>query len=146
MKCGLDLLRRGLLAVLAALLPFASAAQGLAPGEARAVRSVIEAQLDAFQRDDAPGAFSYAAPGIRSAFGTAESFIEMVRSSYPVVYRPRSVHFEAPVLIEGEVVQTVRMTDAEGRAWLAVYPMERQPDGGWKINGCRLGRLPGLGV
>ena len=140
------LLRHTLWAVLAALLPFTAAAQGLAPDDARAVRTIIEAQLDAFQRDDAPRAFSYAAEGIRSTFGTAESFIEMVRRSYPVVYRPKSVQFEAPVSIEGEVVQPVRMTDSEGRAWLAVYPMQRQPDGAWKINGCRLGRLPGLGV
>ena len=140
------LLRRTLLAVLAALLPFATAAQGLAPDEARAVRAIIEAQLDAFQRDDAPRAFSYAADGIRTTFGTAESFIEMVRRAYPVVYRPKSVQFEAPVFVEGELVQPVRMTDAEGRAWLALYPMQRLPDGGWKINGCQLGRLPGLGV
>lgn len=143
MKRCFDLLRRTLWIALAALVSFAAVAEDLAPGDARAVRAVIEAQLDAFRRDDAPRAFSYAAAGIREAFGTAESFSEMVRRSYPVVYRPKSVQFEAPVLVEGEVVQAVRMTDAEGRAWLAVYPMQRQPDGGWRINGCQLGRLPG---
>lgn len=143
MRRCFDLLRRTLWIALAALVSFAAVAEDLAPGDARAVRAVIEAQLDAFRRDDAPRAFSYAAAGIREAFGTAESFSEMVRRSYPVVYRPKSVQFEAPVLVEGEVVQAVRMTDAEGRAWLAVYPMQRQPDGGWRINGCQLGRLPG---
>lgn len=146
MRYRLGLLRVARWAVVAALLPFSAAAQGLAPDDARALRTIIEEQLDAFQRDDAPRAFSYAAEGIRANFGTAESFIEMVRRSYPVVYRPQSVQFEEPMTIEGEVVQPVRMTDAQGRAWLAVYPMQRQPDGGWKINGCRLGRLPSLGV
>jgi hypothetical protein len=35
------------------------------------------------------------------------------------------------------------MTDAEGHPWLVVYPMERQPDGTWRINGCEIGQLPG---
>jgi hypothetical protein len=129
--------------VLAALVSFAAWPEDLAPRDARAVRAIIEAQLDAFRKDDATRAFSYAAAGIRENFGTAESFIEMVRRSYPVVYRPSSVLFDPPVLVEGEVVQPVRMTDADGRAWLAVYPMQRLPDGGWRINGCRLGRLAG---
>lgn len=139
----LGLLRNTLWLALAALVSFTAAADDLAPADARAVREVIEAQLDALRQDDARRAFSYAAAGIREAFGTPESFIEMVRRSYPVVYRPRSVQFEKPLLVEGEVVQPVRMTDAEGRAWIAVYPMQRQPDGGWRINGCQLGKLPG---
>ncbi len=125
-----------------ALTPLvASAQEPLSAADARAVREVIEAQLDAFQRDDAVRAFSYATAGIRETFRTPELFVEMVRTSYAVVYRPKSVRFDAPVAIEGEIVQPVRMTDADGRAWLALYPMQRQPDGGWRINGCRLLRL-----
>ncbi len=60
--------------------------------------------------------------------------------------RPKTVQFEKPVVIEGEVVQPVRMTDVEGRAWVALYPMQRQADGGWRINGCQLARLPGREV
>lgn len=60
-----------------------------------------------------------------------------------MVYRPRSVQFEAPVVVDGEVVQAVRMTDAEGRAWIALYPMQKQPDGNWRTNGCQLGRVAG---
>jgi len=26
--------------------------------------------------------------------------------------------------------------------WLALYPMEKQSDGSWRINGCQLARLP----
>ena len=107
------------------------------------MREVIEAQLDAFKKDDAARAFSLATAAIRERFGSADNFLEMVRTSYAVVYRPRSVLFEAPVLIDGEVVQPVRMTDAEGRGWIALYPMQRQPDGSWRTNGCQLGRLAG---
>lgn len=125
-----------------ALAPAALFAQEISPADVRAVREVIEAQLDAFRHDDAARAFAYAAPGIRETFGTAEHFMAMVRGEYAVVYRPRSVIFEAPVMSGGELVQPVRMTDAEGRAWIALYPMQKQPDGTWRVNGCQLGRLP----
>ena len=123
-----------LFALLLAPLP-AAADDAVPPEDARAVREVIEAQLDAFQRDDAPRAFELATPGIRKTFGTPENFLEMVRHSYAVVYRPRSVVFEAPLLVDGQLLQPVRFSDGDGHGWIAVYPMQRQPDGSWKING-----------
>jgi len=66
----------------------------------------------------------------------------MVRSAYAVVYRPRSVQFEKLEIVDGEVFQPARLTDAQGQAWLALYSMERQPDGAWRISGCQLARLP----
>jgi len=127
------------------LLPVMAGAQApaVSPADARAVRAVIEAQLDAFRHDDAARAFSYAAPGIRETFRTAENFMEMVRTQYAVVYRPSRVEFEEPLLFNGDLAQPVRFTDAEGRLWLAIYPMQRAPDGGWSINGCFLDRLGG---
>jgi len=131
-------------AMLLAVVPHLTPAQdAVPPEEARAVRAVIEAQLDAFRRDDAARAFSLATPGIRATFGDAETFMNMVRRSYAVVYRPSSVAFDAPLFIHGELVQPVRLTDAEGRAWLAIYPMQRQPDGSWRTNGCVLERFAG---
>jgi hypothetical protein len=104
---------------------------------------VITEQLDAFARDDAPRAFSLATPAIRARFGTPEAFLDMVRTDYAAVYRPRSVEFDESVVIEGEVMQPVRMIDAHGAAWIALYPMERQADGTWRINGCQLARITG---
>jgi hypothetical protein len=132
-----------LLAALALLLPIAAGSQELSTEDARAVRAVIEAQLDAFQRDDADRAFSYAAPSIRATFGTAETFMEMVRTQYPAVYRPRSVAFEKPVISEGQVVQPVRFTDSDGHAWGALYPMWKDASGMWRVNGCYLTRIAG---
>lgn len=129
---------------LLALVPLIASAQGaVSPADAKAVRAVIEAQLDAFRRDDAARAFSLATPGIRETFGSAENFLAMVRASYAVVYRPKSVLFETPQLIDGELLQPVRLTDAEGRGWIAIYPMQRQPDGSWRTNGCQLARVAG---
>jgi hypothetical protein len=137
------LLRRRLAACLLAVAPLCALAQAIAPEDARAVRAVIQAQLDAFQKDDAERAFALATPGIRETFGDAGTFLEMVKRSYAVVYRPKSVQFEEPVLVEGELVQPVSLTDADGRAWIAIYPMHKQPDGSWRTNGCQLARHAG---
>ena len=118
-------------------------AQELSKDDALAIRTVVTEQLDAFRRDDVERAFSLATSGIQAKFGSPEAFMEMVRTGYPVVYRPGSVHFAEPEILEGIVVQPVRMTDDEGRAWIAVYPMQRQPEGGWRIDGCELARLQG---
>jgi hypothetical protein len=48
-----------------------------------------------------------------------------------------------PEIVDGQVVQPVRMTDADGRTWLAIYPMQREA-GGWRTNGCLLHPLPGV--
>lgn len=118
-------------------------APAISPADASAVRAVIQAQLDAFRRDDAARAFSYAAPGIQATFGSAENFMAMVRTQYAVVYRPASVQFESLLLSEGDVVQAVRFTDADGQAWLALYPMQRDASGTWRIGGCYLQRAAG---
>ena len=141
-------MRRGLIAtvlvlvLVLALAPALAGAQAISDADARAVRSVIEAQLDAFKRDDAKRAFSYATAGIQDSFGSAERFMAMVREQYAVVYRPRSVSFEAPLMAGGDLVQPVHLTDGDGHAWLAIYPMAKQPDGTWRINGCHLAPLP----
>jgi Domain of unknown function (DUF4864) len=121
----------------------ASSAADVSTADANAIRAVISEQLDAFARDDGPRAFALATSGIRERFGSPEIFMDMVRTSYPVVYRPKSVEFEKAVVVDGEVIQPVRMTDADGESWIAFYPMQRRPDGRWRINGCQLERLRG---
>ena len=111
---------------------------GVPSTDARQVRAVIQGQLEAFAADDAKRAFSYASPAIREMFGTPERFIDMVRASYPMVYRPASVTFFEPEMVEGELFQKVRMTDSSGAVWLAIYRMQRQSDKSWRINGCEV--------
>ncbi|MFT3954024.1 MAG: DUF4864 domain-containing protein [Piscinibacter sp.] len=132
---------RSLLRALAALALAASFAAQAAPvskAEAKRIRGVIQAQLDAFARDDARSAFAYAAPGIRKMFGTPERFLAMVREGYPVVYRPASVGFLAPEANGATVIQAVEMADRDGTLWVAVYQLERQRGGAWRITSCEL--------
>ena len=131
--------------LLCALLLFAASVSvaEVSKEDAAAIRKVISDQIDAFARDDGPRAFSLATAGIRAQFGTPEVFMDMVRSQYAVVYRPKTVQFQAPEIVDGQVVQPVRMTDSAGQVWLAIYPMLREA-GGWRTNGCLLHRLAGM--
>ncbi|MFB2920530.1 DUF4864 domain-containing protein [Aerosakkonema funiforme] len=102
------------------------------------IRCVVESQLQAFQNDDAVTAFSFASPAIQSTFQDPEKFMEMVRNHYQPVYRPRSVIFDDLALVNGDLAQAVLLLDRNGVPIRALYLMENQPDGGWKINGCYL--------
>ena len=102
------------------------------------MRQVIEAQLDAFAADDGIAAFSFASPGIRRQFGSPDHFLAMVRQAYPAVYRPASVSFLAPREAAGAIYQPVRLIDDSRRPWVALYRMQRQADGTWRIDGCEL--------
>ena len=102
------------------------------------VQAVVQAQLKAFAADDAALAFSYATPRIRKMFGNADTFLAMVRSSYPMVYRPASTSFFQPEKLDGAWVQRVQMSDAQGALWQATYSLELQRNGSWRINGCEV--------
>jgi hypothetical protein len=128
--------RRSFLIACAAGLGASARAQPVTLGETAAMRAIVQAQLDAFAADDAKRAFSHAAPAIREMFATPDRFLAMVRSGYPVVYRPARVTFLHPLRIEGRWVQGVHLTDAAGDLWLATYRLERQPDESWRISGC----------
>ena len=132
------------LSVIVALLFFAfpAVAQNLpsSVGEAdrQAIRMVIEEQLGAFQRDDANAAFAQASPNIQEIFQTPEQFMRMVRTGYQSVYRPQQVEFRDIVEVDGAPVQRVFIIGPDGAPIMALYPMERQADGSWKIGGCYL--------
>jgi hypothetical protein len=106
--------------------------------ERAAVRALIQGQLDAFASDDGAKAYGFAAPSIRKIFPDEATFLAMVRESYAVVYRHKDVQFgELSDHGEGRI-QAVRFTDEAGDTWLALYTLEKQPDGSWLIAGCAL--------
>jgi len=103
-----------------------------------AIVAAIQGQLTAFRAGNGPAAFAHASPTIKQMFGTMENFMAMVQSAYPAVYRARNVEFRDTLTTSGDVVQRVRLVGPDGRAVIAAYQMEKQPDGSWRINGCSL--------
>jgi uncharacterized protein DUF4864 len=131
-----DLLRALLFS--AALITPAAAQPAITPGDLTEIRAVINRQIDAFRRDDAPGAFALVSPAVQQSFGTPERFLDVVRAAYRPVYRPASIQFLEPVVFGADAVQPVQLTDRAGEVWLAYYAMQRQKDGSWRASGCHL--------
>ena len=118
-----------------ALLTFAMPARA---DDIANAQSVIRAQEQAFGRGDAAAAWSYAAPTIKQRFPQADIFMTMVQNSYAPVWRHKSFEF-GEARVEGKwVAQRVHIVDGDGEAWEAMYTLEQDADGSFKITGCSL--------
>jgi len=113
-------------------------------GDGSAIQSVISNQIAAFRAGDSTRAYSYASPGIQRMFPSPGIFMQMVEQGYEPVFRPRSFAFIDQSLGGDEAVQFVDVVGPDGAAWIAMYTLERQTGGDWKITGCQL--KPGVGA
>jgi hypothetical protein len=108
------------------------------------IQSVIADQLDAFGKDDDTRAYDHASDMIKQLFPSKSIFMEMVRTGYPPVYRAKSWSFAEPTTTETGISQIVKLTDEQGRIWNALYTLERDSTGQWKITGCRILKSEGM--
>lgn len=122
-------------------LSLAMAGPAAADDDVAQARDVIERQLEAFSRDAWAEAFAFAGPGVRNQFQTPERFAEMVRRGYPMVWRPDSVRFLDAETRGAYQVQRLRVTDADGDAYLLRYYLQ-QIDGVWRIEGVDFDKEP----
>lgn len=142
-------------ALMAAALALGLMAALFAPREGRAdallvqaapdaaITTVIDTQLSAFRAGDRQRAYAQAAPFIQKKFPNAGIFMEMVSRGYTPLIAPKATDFLPPEpLGDGRVRQPMALLDSKGQGWIAHYLMERQPDGSWKIAGCRLEKAP----
>jgi hypothetical protein len=131
-------------ALLLLLAAPAHAEDGVSRTDQNAIQGVIASQMDAFRHDDGTKAFSFATPQLQTMFGSPASFMGLVRRAYQPVYRPRSYHF-GDAHTEGDaVIQEVALIGPDGLPHLALYTMEHEPDGNWKIAACQLLERPTL--
>jgi len=110
----------------------------LSAADWKAIRQVIGDQVRALKAGDAVKAFSFASPGIREQFGTPENFLLMVRTTYGALIAARYTEFLEGAVIDGNVIQPLRLIAPDNTVQVALYTMEKQKDGGWKISGCVL--------
>jgi Domain of unknown function (DUF4864) len=120
-----------------AFLGFGLFAPAQAAPDKDVIKSVIESQLNAFASDDGAKAYSYAAPIVQNAFPTVDIFMTMVTKGYPPVYRNTNRIF-GDVFEDGlgRPAMRVVLTGQDGKRYEAIYSMEQQADGTWKIAGC----------
>lgn len=134
-----------LLATLLALA-FAQRAHAAAPpgdstlpaAEWDAIKQVVGDQVRALKAGDGATAYSYAAPGIRAQFETPDIFLAMVRAAYGALIAARYTEFLDGAVIAGRVIQPLRLIAPDNTVLVALYTMEKQRDGRWRIAGCVL--------
>src|ERR1700733_2287178 len=113
-------------------------APACAADDVATAQGIIRSQVEAFGRDDAVTAYSYAAPAIQNMFPQADIFLGMVQRTYTPIYRHKSFEFGEGRAADGKIAQAVHIVDAEGVPWEGLYTLEQQPDGSIKISGCVL--------
>lgn len=115
------------------------AAPNVASADENAARSIITNQLESFIARDYVTAYTYASPDIKRLFPTLDRFMSMVQSGYDPVLRPGNYSFgRVENLADGRIVQEVLIRAPDGSDWTAIYFMEQQDDGSWKVDGVNL--------
>ena len=104
----------------------------------KAIKQVIAAQRAAIIDGDGEKAFTYATPSLRTQFGDAQTFMAMVQLGYPALLSARYTEFLEGAVIEGLIIQPLRLIDRDNSVRVALYTLEKQPSGAWRISGCRI--------
>ena len=102
------------------------------------IQRVIASQIKAVEHDDGVIAFSFAAPAVRRHFGSPQAFMEMVRTDYEMLFHNHSTVFLEAAVIEGSVIQPLRIITIDGDVMVALFTMELQADRQWRVSGCEL--------
>ena len=121
-----------------AAAPPAGAQANLTEAEWTAIKAIIAEQLSALKAGDGAKAFGYASPSIKEQFGDAANFLTMVRTAYGALIAARYTEFLEGALLDGNVIQPLRLIAPDNSVRVALYTMQKQPDGRWKISGCVL--------
>lgn len=105
-----------------------------------AARSVIDNQIKSFRSGNHDQAFSHASPNLKKMFGTTENFIRMVKSGYGAIYGAQNWSFGRSRMVSGTLYQEVQIVGPKGNNWTALYSMQQQADGSWKITAVQMKR------
>ena len=126
-------------ALAASALPAGAAPPGhaaLQPAEWTAIKEVIGGQLQAMKAGDGTKAMTYSVPGIRQQFGSPERFMRMVRDGYDALLTARDSTFLEGAVVDGLTLQPLQLVLPDNSVVVALYRMEKQKDGAWRIAGC----------
>jgi len=108
------------------------------PRDWTAIRKVIGDQRTALRKDDGARAFAFATRELRAQFGSVENFMRMVHAGYQPLIDARYVEFLEGAVVDGSVIQPLRLVLADGNVLVALYTMQKEDDGRWRIAGCML--------
>ena len=116
----------------------AAAGAALEPADWTAIQTAISDQLAALRSGDASRAFAFASDGIRAQFNDAPAFLRMVQASYAPLLAARYTQFLEGAVIDGRTIQPLRLIQGDETVLVALYEMQRDDRGAWRIAACVL--------
>ena len=127
--------------MLAAALAFAvhaRAEDAPTPLDWQAIKDVVGQQLAALRKGDGPRAFAFASPALQTQFDNPENFMRMVHAGYQPLIDARYDELLEGAVIDGRVIQPLRLVLRDDRVLVALYTMQKDDAGRWRIAGCML--------
>ena len=107
--------------------------------EIKAAQDSIAGQFKAFRAGDDATAYGYAAPNVKRIFPTLDTFMGMVTGGYKPVHKPQRFSFgKSEETSPTTIIQQVLIVGPDGKDYEAVYTLELQPDGIWRVTGVSL--------
>ena len=111
---------------------------GLSDIEQHRIREAIRGQIRALAARDAERAFAYLAPVTKDYFSEGTAFLRKLMVQIRPLVDASGYTFTDVGREATDAIQNVVLTDNEGREWLALFTLERQPDGSWGIKSCEV--------
>jgi len=100
-------------------------------------KKIISQQLEAFKINDAPKAYSFAAPFIKIRFQDPESFMSMVKDNYEPISNAKDFYFLKFKINNGDIYHQLQVISQSNQSYVATYSLVFIEDE-WKISGCAL--------
>lgn len=95
---------------------------------------IISDQITAFSDLDVDRAYRHASQSIKSIFPNSKIFGVMVRTSYPMIWNPKSYEFLGASYVADGILQRVIFTDQQGELHFFDYALENDGER-WVISG-----------
>jgi hypothetical protein len=138
---------RRIVLALAVILVVSTSGASAGDAEIQAAQSAIEGQIRAFLADDETAAYGFAAPNIKRLFPSVDRFMSMVKGGYKPVWKPRNFAFgKTQEVNPTSIIQQVLLVGPDGKDYEAIYTLELQSDGTFRITGVSLRGATSLGA
>lgn len=129
----------------AAMIPVAAQADA-GEGLAGAVRALIGVQMKALRGLDTEAFAGTIAMGLRTRFGDADTLYGVLTAKTPELVEAEITAFGPLKQTKFGLTQAVRLSDREGRPWLAFFMIEQDESGALFVNNLVATKLPGTVV
>ena len=133
-------------AVEKASIPASVGRTGLSESELERIRGSVREQIQAMSTRDAAGAYALLTPLIKDYYKDSNAFLNVLTTQLKPLSNAKTFAFSDIVREDTDALQSVTITDAQGREWNAQFRLQRQGDGSWGIAGCQVEPVDGQRV